>query len=153
MILRGLTVSLLFSVLALPAYGQVTPSASNPETAQTDEDEDAYRQSRRRRDTGDIFKDIDINIRSSGGGGLIGPNTKAIDRLNSGSRRHLNKLRAKAISETPPGEIVKAEYEPSAEAKIDEYTATQEKQAWEEMIREANNGIGCLLYTSPSPRD
>ena len=62
MILRGLTVSLLFSVLALPAYGQVTPSAPNPETAQTDEDEDAYRQSRRRRDTGDIFKDIDLSL-------------------------------------------------------------------------------------------
>lgn len=148
MILRGLTVSLLFTALAVPAYGQVpssVPSSQpNPDTEQTDEDEDAYRQSRRRRDAGNIFKDIDINTRSSGGGGLLGPNPKAIDRLNQGSRRHLNKLRAEAIAETPPGEIVKAEYEPSAEAKIDEYTATQEKQAWEEMIREANAGIGII---------
>ena len=76
MMIRGLTISALFAVLALPAYAQDSTASTpqdNPQTRQTDEDEDAYRRSQRRRDTGDIFEDIDINPNSSGGGGrLIG---------------------------------------------------------------------------------
>ena len=157
MMIRGLTVSLLFSVLALPAYAQDSGAEplpqpeqtsepapqDNPQTRQTDEDEDEYRRSQRRRDTGDIFEDIVINRRGSGSGGTqVGPEVKAIDRLDQDSRRHLNKQRAKALAEAQPGEPIDAAYEPSEVAKTDEYVAKQEQRAWEEMLREANNGIG-----------
>lgn len=147
--IRGLTVSLLFAVLAFPAYAQdstpETPSESapqdNPQTRQTDESEDDYRRSQRRRDTGDIFDDIDINTRSSGSGTILGREVKAIDRLDQESRRHLNKQRAKALAEAQPGEPIDAAYEPSDVAKTDEYVAKQEEQAWKEMMREANSGL------------
>jgi len=144
MMIRGLTVSLLFAVLALPAYAQDSESSSepqdNPQTRQTDQSEDDYRRSQRRRDTGDIFDDIDINTRSSGSGGILGREVKAIDRLDQESRRHLNKQRAKALAEAQPGEPIDAAYEPSDTAKTDEYVA-QEKAAWNEMMREANSGL------------
>jgi len=116
MMIRGLTISLLFAVLAAPAYAQdSTPDPTpqdNPQTRQTDEDEDAYRRSQRRRDTGDIFEDIGINPNSSGSGGRnLGREVKAIDRLDEESRRHLNKQRAKAIAEAQPGEPIDAAYE------------------------------------------
>ena len=146
MMIRSLTVSLLFAVLAAPAYAQdSTPEPQdNPQTRQTDESEDDYRRSQRRRDTGDIFDDIDINTSGSGSGGLIGPEVKAIDRLDQESRRHLNKQRAKALAEAGPGEPIDAAYEPSETAKTDDYVAEQEKEAWEEMLREANGGIGII---------
>jgi len=147
MMIRSLTISVLFAVLALPAYAQdSTPDVpqDNPQTRQTDEDEDAYRRSQRRRDTGDIFEDIDINRNPNGGGGLIGPEVKAIDRLDPDSRRHLNKQRAKALAEAAPGEPIDAAYEPSEAAKTDDYIAKQEEAAWEEMVREANSGIGII---------
>lgn len=153
MIIRGLTVSLLFAVLAAPAYAQDSTSEptpepivqDNPQTRQTDEDENDFRRSQRRRDTGGIFDDIDINNRSTGGGGsIVGPEVKAIDRLDQESRRHLNKNRAKALAEAEPGEAIDAAYEPSEVAKTDDYVAKQEEAAWEEMIRDANNGIGVI---------
>ena len=148
MMIRSLTISVLFAVLALPAYAQDSTPATpqdNPQTRQTDEDEDAYRRSQRRRDTGDIFEDIDINRRSTGGGGQqVGPEIKAIDRLDPESRRHLNKQRAKALAEAAPGEPIDAAYEPSEAAKTDEYIAKQEQRAWKEMIREANGDTGII---------
>ena len=160
MMIRALTVSLLFAVLAVPAYAQDSGAdpapQDNPQTRQTDQSEDDYRRSQRRRDTGDIFEDIDINNRSAGGGGTtLGREIKAIDRLDQESRRHLNRQRAKALAEATPGEPIDAAYEPSETAKTDEYVAKQEEAAWEEMINEANSGLSgtCLLYTSPSPRD
>ena len=161
MTIRSLTVSLLLAVLAAPAYGGVayaqdnTPAPTtettsqptaqdNPQTRQTDEEENDYRRSQRRRDTGDIFDDIDINTRSSGGGGILGPEVKAIDQLDQESRRHLNKNRARALAEANPGEAIDAAYEPSETAKTDEYVAKQEEAAWEEMMDEANSGIGII---------
>ena len=149
MILRDLTVSVLFAVLALPVYGAAyaqdsapeTVPQDNPQTRQTDEAEDDYRRSQRRRDTGDIFDDIDINTGSSGSGTILGREVKAIDRLDQESRRHLNKQRAKALAEAQPGEPIDAAYEPSETAKTDEYVANQEQAAWDEMMREANNGL------------
>ena len=150
MMIRALTVSLLFAVLAVPAYAQdsgTDPVADpapqdNPQTRQTDQSEDDYRRSQRRRDTGDIFEDIDINNRSDGSGGTnVGREIKAIDRLDQESRRHLNKQRAKALAEATPGEPIDAAYEPSEAAKTDEYIAGQEKEAWNEMIRDANSGL------------
>ena len=149
MMIRSLTVSLLFAVLALPAYGGLayaqdstseTPQ-DNPQTRQTDEAEDDYRRSQRRRSAGDIFDDIDINTRGSGTGTILGREVKAIDRLNQESRRHLNKQRAKALAEANPGEPVDAAYEPSETAKTDDHVARQEEEAWEEMMREANSGL------------
>lgn len=148
MMIRGLTISLLFAVLAAPAYAQDSRSEptpqDNPQTRQTDQSEDDYRRSQRRRDTGDIFDDIDINTRSSGSGGILGREVKAIDRLDQESRRHLNKQRAKAMAEAQPGQPIDAAYEPSETAKSDEYVAKQEEAAWEEMMREANSGLGGL---------
>jgi len=69
MMIRALTVSLLFAVLAAPAYaqdsGETSTPQDNPQTRQTDRSEDDFRRSQRRRDTGDIFDDIDINNGSS----------------------------------------------------------------------------------------
>ena len=145
--IRALTVSVLFAVLAIPAYAQdsttQTTPQDNPQTRQTDQSEDDYRRSQRRRDTGDIFEDIDINRRGTGAGGNhVGREVKAIDRLDQESRRHLNKQRAKALAEANPGESIDAAYEPSETAKTDEYVAKQEQKAWEEMMREANSGLG-----------
>ena len=144
--IRGLTVSLLFAVLALPAYAQdsgTNPAPQdNPQTRQTDQSEDDYRRSQRRRDTGDIFEDIGINTNGSGTGGtMIGREIKAIDRLNPESRRHLNKERAKALAMANPGEPIDAAYNPSEAAKADEYVAKQEEAAWEEMLSDANSGL------------
>ena len=71
----------------------------------------------------------------------MGREIKAIDRLDQESRRHLNKQRAKALAEATPGEPIDAAYEPSEAAKTDEYIAGQEKEAWNEMIRDANSGL------------
>lgn len=143
--IRGLTVSLLFAVLAVPAYAQdsdpTPPPQDNPQTRQTDQSEDDYRRSQRRRGIEDIFEDIDINTRGSGSGTQLGREVKAIDRLDQESRRHLNKQRAKALAEAQPGEPIDAAYEPSEAAKSDEYKARQEKKAWDEMMREANSGL------------
>lgn len=145
MMIRALTVSLLLAVMAAPAYAQdsdpETPPATNPQTRQTDQSEDDYRRSQRRRDTGDIFEDIGINQGSTGSGGILGREVKAIDRLDQESRRHLNKQRAKALAEAEPGEPIDAAYEPSEAAKTDEYTARQEANAWKEMMEEANSGL------------
>ena len=144
MMIRGLTVSLLFAVLAAPAYAQDSTETSdpvNPETRQTDESEDDWRNSRKKRDVGDIFEDIATNPRSQGTGGVFGGEVKAIDRLNPESRRHLNRLRAKALAESEPGEPIDAAYEPSEAAKGDEYISRQEEKAWDEMVAEANTGL------------
>ena len=145
MTIRGLTVSLLFAVLAAPAYAQdsdpTPPQQDNPETRQTDQSEDDYRRSQRRRGIEDIFEDIDINTRGSGTGTILGREVKAIDRLDPESRRHLNKQRAKALAEAQPGEPIDAAYEPSETAKSDEYVAKQEEAAWQEMMEEANSGL------------
>lgn len=145
MMIRALTVSLIFAALAAPAYaqdaGQVSTPPSNPDTRQTDDAEDDYRRSQRRRDTGDIFDDIDINTGSTGSGGMLGREIKAIDRLDPESRRHLNKQRAKALAEAAPGEPIDAAYEPSDAAQTDEYIERQEAEAWKEMVDEANGGL------------
>lgn len=145
MTIRGLTVSLLFAALAAPAYAQdsepTPPPQDNPETRQTDQSEDDYRRSQRRRGIEDIFEDIDINTRGSGTGTILGREVKAIDRLDPESRRHLNKQRAKALAEAQPGEPIDAAYEPSETAKSDEYVAKQEEKAWKEMMEEANSGL------------
>ena len=145
MMIRGLTVSFLFAVLAAPAYAQdsepTPPPQDNPETRQTDQSEDDYRRSQRRRGIEDIFEDIDINTRGSGNGTILGREVKAIDRLDPESRRHLNKQRAKALAEAQPGEPIDAAYKPSETAKSDEYVAKQEEKAWKEMMEEANSGL------------
>jgi len=123
--IRALTVSLLFAVLAVPAYAQDSGQSSdpaptaqdNPATRQTDQSEDDYRRSQRRRDTGDIFEDIGINPNSTGTGSQIfGREVKAIDRLDQESRRHLNRQRAQALAEAQPGEPIDAAYEQVSKA-------------------------------------
>ena len=147
MMIRNLTISLLLTAFALPAYAQdssETSDQTNPDTVQTDQSEDDWRNSQKKRDAGDIFEDIFTNPNSQGTGGIWGGEVKAIDRLGQESRRHLNKQRAKALAEAGPGEPIDAAFEPSEAAKTDDYLARQEEQAWEEMVREANSGLGSL---------
>lgn len=141
MMIRALTVSLLLTVFAAPAYAQVS-TQTNPNTQQTDRSEEDYRNSRKKRDSGDIFDDLITNPNSTGSGGIWGGEVKAIDRLPADSRRHLNKRRAVAMAGAGVGEPIDAAYEPSAEAKTDPTLEGDERAAWEEMMEEANAGLG-----------
>ena len=114
---------------AVPASAQVTD--------QTDQSEEDWRKSRKKRGTSDIYKP---NRTRTG----TGPNTPAdpgdigdvkpvtpVERLPSESRRHLMKQRAKAMAESADGDISDAAYEPSEEALGDEQLMRDEKEAWE----------------------
>ena len=70
--IRALTISLLLSIWAAPAFAQDAPPPENPNTRQTDQSEDDWRKSKKKRDSGDIFEDIFGEMmggrgRSSGG--------------------------------------------------------------------------------------
>ena len=148
MMIRNLTLSLLLTALSVPVFAQDSTEPvdpANPDTVQTDQSEDDWRNSQKKRDTRDIFEDIFKNPNDQGTGGDIwGGEVKAIDRLNQDSRRHLNKQRAKALAKAGPGQPIDAAFEPSEAAKSDEYIKRQEEEAWEEMVREANSGLGSL---------
>ena len=122
-----------------------TPAQDNPNTQNTDRDEDAWRKSRKKRDTSDplgVFKNTSIY----GPRHQQRPQSK-IDQLPEASRRHLMKQRAKIIAEMEfgkDGKIKNKAYTPSEAAKKDTDLADKEKEAWDVIVTdlEAGNSQG-----------
>ena len=135
MMSRKILAATLFSALllgtALPsgvAYAQVTD--------QTDQSEEDWRKSRKKRTSSTDYKTNPIKRGSSGlfGGGTpveIDP----VERLPSESRRHIMRERAKAIANSPDGDISDAEYKPSEAAKTDDALKRDEMEAWKEVTK------------------
>ena len=145
MIARTLIAATLFSGLllgtALPAYAQVTD--------RTDQSEEDWRKSRKKRGNTDIYRNTDPSKGASGvfGGGQV-IEVSPVERLPSESRRHLMRERAKAIAESPDGDISDAEYVPSEEAKADPTLMQDEKEAWETIVTDLEGQGG--QATTPS---
>ena len=122
-----LTILMLSSALGLaaPAFAQVTD--------QTDQSEEDWRKSRKKSGNFDIYRRPNT---SSTGLGLptidYDPPT-ALERLPSESRRHIMRERAKAIAESPDGDLSDVSYTPSEEAQYDEALMRDEQAAWEEV--------------------
>lgn len=128
MMMRSLLAILMLSSalgLAAPAFAQVTD--------QTDQSEEVWRKSRKKSGNSDIYRRPNT---SSTGLGLptidYDPPT-ALERLPSESRRHVMRERAKAIAESPDGDLSNVAYTPSEDAQSDEALMRDEQAAWEEV--------------------
>jgi len=136
MMIRSLLISLAFgtalaTVHAIPSYAQTT---------ETDQSEEDWRKSRKKRSTTpDIFDPNNTTI----GQGIndIKPLTP-IEKLPRDSQRHLKKLRAEIIAESDPGEIADTSYKPSEAAKNDPDLAAQEEEAWKIIVTDLELGGG-----------
>lgn len=126
---------------------ETTNTNQNTNTSQTDQSEEDWRKSRKKRDTTDIFDDI-TNTGSIGRGGFQTGPINPVDSLPDQSRRHLNKQRAKAMAEAPIGAPVNTDFIPSAEAQSDSDLEEQEKLAWSEMMSDVNAGMGMNTGTA-----
>lgn len=121
-----------------PAYAQSTD--------QTDQSEEDWRKSKKKKTTTEIFEDI-IDIRDTGWGGSDRPLTP-METLPEDSRRHLQKERAKILANADMGgqdeikSIADAGYNPSEEAKSDPDLAEQEKEAWDVILTDLKGGSG-----------
>jgi len=125
--------SLIVIADTAPAYAQ--------STEQTDQSEEDWRKSRKKRTTQDIFEDI-LNPRNTGTGSGYGP-PNPIESLPEDSRRHLMKERAKVIATSDPGTTPNTPYNPSDDAKSDPDLQELEKEAWEEIVKDLQGpGIG-----------
>ena len=125
---------------AVPAYAQVTD--------QTDQSEEDWRKSRKKRGSSDIYE---RNTTTIGNGlGTIGEikPVSPVERLPSESRRHLMKKRAEAIANSPDGSISDAAFEPSEAAKSDEALRRDEEEAWEVITTDMEGAGG--QATTPS---
>ncbi|MEP3889800.1 MAG: hypothetical protein ABJN69_04985 [Hellea sp.] len=129
----AIILALSTSFMALSAV-----EASAQVTDQTDQSEEDWRKSKKKRDTSDIFEDI-LNRRSTGQGNGTYPQNP-IDNLPEESRRHLMKERAKVIAESDPGTTPDAPYSPSEAAKTDPELAEQEKEAWTVIMTDMKGG-------------
>ncbi len=123
------------------AYGQTpnqTPNQTSDtqptNTTQTDQSEEDWRNSRKKSETPDIFEDI-RNGNSTGSGIILGPQNP-IDILPEDSRRHLMKERAKLLATQMPGEPVSAPYTPSEAAKQDAALEQEEREAWNDIVKD-----------------
>lgn len=121
---------------ALPAHAQVTD--------QTDQSEEDWRKSRKKRGSNDIYRNTTPSQIPDGDGSLMGSPTEIspVERLPSESRRHLMRERAKAIAESQDGSIKDAEYVPSEEAKSDPALMADEKEAWEVIVTDLEGSGG-----------
>jgi len=122
--------SILVMAHAAPAYAQ--------STEQTDQSEEDWRKSQKKRDTTDIFEDI-LNNRNIGSGNGYGP-PNPIETLPEESRRHLLKERAKILATSEPGTTPDTPYNPSEAAKSDSDLQEQEKEAWEDIVEDLKGG-------------
>ena len=134
------TLMLTTAFVAAPAYAQVTD--------QTDQSEEDWRKSRKKRGSSDIYK---TNPTDAGfGNGALGDvkPISPVEQLPSESRRHLMKERAKAMAESQDGDITDAEYKPSEAAKSDEQLMREEKEAWKIITTDIEGSGG--QATTPS---
>jgi len=137
MMLKTLMTSLALTAAlgaALPAYAQVTD--------QTDQSEEDWRKSQKKKGSSDIYRDP--NRRSTGSGAPIVDYepVSPVDTIPSESRRHLMKERAKAIANSDDGDISDAEYVPSEDAKSDEQLMRDEQEAWEVLTTDLQGSGG-----------
>ena len=145
MMLRSVITALLLSStlgLSLPAYAQVTD--------QTDQSEEDWRQSQKKSGTSDIYRTPNT-IRTGLGLPQIDyePPT-ALERLPSESRRHIMRERAKAIAESPDGDLSNVAYTPSEAAKSDEQLRRDEEAAWQEVTASPEQADGADSQDSSS---
>ncbi len=131
----ALTAMLLASGLSLSAHAQTT----NPPTDQTDQSEEDWRKSRKKRSTPDIFGPGPSSI-GSGAPIVDYKPVTAVERLPSDSRRHLMRERAKAIAEDVDGDISDAAFKPSDSAKTDSALEADEREAWAEITGGSGSG-------------
>jgi len=136
MMIRSLLISLAFGtalacVQAAPSYAQTT---------ETDQSEEDWRKSRKKRSTTpDIF---DPNVNGIGQGlPDIKPLTP-IEKLPRDSQRHLKKLRAEIIAESDPGQPADTTFKPSEAAQNDPDLAAQEEEAWKIIVTDLELGGG-----------
>ena len=136
MMIRSLVLSLALGtafavVQAMPSYAQTT---------ETDQSEEDWRNSRKKRSTTpDIF---DPNVNGIGQGlPDIKPLTP-IEQLPRDSQRHLKKLRAEIIAESDPGQAPDTSYKPSEAAQNDPDLAAQEEEAWKIIVTDLELGGG-----------
>jgi len=136
---------LRYILLGTIAYTGMAFVAPNPayaqETEQTDQSEDDWRNSRRKRKTDDDFDPI---TNPGGlGSGINLPPLEPIDTLPEESRRHIQRQRAKVIAEMEFGDDVSdIPYEPSEEAKQDPNLAAEEEEAWEVILTDLQGSGG-----------
>ncbi len=134
---------LALSVGTVPASAQVSeptpPPATNPDTDSTDQSEEDWRRSKRKRGTRDIYETP--NTTTSGGRPSVDyrPIT-AVERLPEESRRHVMRERAKAIAQSDDGDLTDADFTPSDAAQSDEALLRQEQAAWAEVTAPAQPG-------------
>ena len=117
--------------MGVSAYAQDNP-APNPNTSETDQSEEDWRNSRRKKETNpDEILDAILGGQNNGGWTIPTGPASPVESLPQESRRHIMKERARAMAETAPGQEPSSEYNPSEAAKSDPDLAEQEKEAWE----------------------
>ena len=126
--------------MGVAAYAQDNP-APNPNTSETDQSEEDWRNSRRKKETNpDEILDAILGGRNNGGWTIPTGPASPVESLPQESRRHIMKERARAMAETAPGQEPSSEYNPSDAAKSDPDLAEQEKEAWEYIMTDLKGG-------------
>ncbi len=134
----ALALSTSFTVLIGPAaYAQTTQA---PDTDRTDQSEEDWRKSQKKKSGNDTIEDIFKNKSIFGSGAGQGYEPSPMESLPENSRRHLKKQRAKVIATSDPHNIPDAAYEPSEAAKSDPELAAQEKTVWDGMVKDMQTG-------------
>ncbi|MEM7729707.1 MAG: hypothetical protein AAF311_10585 [Pseudomonadota bacterium] len=128
---------------------QAPQTRTAPSTDRTDQSEEDWRNSRKKRSVGGIPRRPGPRIGAGGGGVDYRPVT-AVERLPEDSRRHLMRERAKAIAQSDTGDLSDAAYEPSEAAQSDEALRRDEQQAWAELITPPG-GSGGGGNAAPNP--
>ena len=126
------------SVFALALLVQAPAHAQS--TDQTDQSEEDWRRSKKKRSTSS--NDPTRSLPGLGAGLPIPP-LEPIDTLPEESQRHLQRQRAKVIAEMEIGETPgDVPYEPSEAAKTDPELAAEEEEAWEVILTDMQGGSG-----------
>ncbi len=136
--IRTFAIALALSV-SFPAFMGPAAYAQAPDTDQTDRSEDDWRKSKKKESGEDTLKDIFQN-KTIFGQGSGGYEQNPIDALPERSRNHLKKERAKALATVDPNNVPDIPYVPSREAQSDPELAEQEKEVWEGMVKDMQNG-------------
>ena len=133
---------ILLGTIAYTGMAFIVPDqALAQDTEQTDQSEEDWRKSQRKRKSNDDFDPI-TNPQGLGTGISLPP-LEPIDTLPEDSRRHLQRQRAKVIAEMEFGEDLEdVAFEPSEAAKQDPGLAAEEEEAWEVILTDLQGGPG-----------